>query len=221
MNYLAHAMHFLDRPYFAAGTGVPDWLTVVDRRVRLRSMQVRSFLDHPDRCVAAVAGGVLQHLWDDARFHQSRAFVELSLGLTAMSRDALGGESGFGPAFLGHLLVEVLLDASLATEDPTRLEAYYRTLESVDAGRVQQAVCRMANRPTDRLAELILQFHRQQILSDYLEDGRLWVRLDQVMRRVGFARLPESFRELLPEARVLVDARADELLDGIPSGPPG
>ena len=32
MNYFAHALPFLDRPYFVAGTAVPDWLTVADRR---------------------------------------------------------------------------------------------------------------------------------------------------------------------------------------------
>ena len=32
MNYFAHALPFLDQPYFMAGTAVPDWLTVVDRQ---------------------------------------------------------------------------------------------------------------------------------------------------------------------------------------------
>ena len=109
MNYLAHAIPFLDEPYFAAATGVPDWLTVVDRRMRLRSKQVEPFLEDPDPQVVAVAGGVLQHLRDDIRFHGTRVFSELSLKLTVTARDALGGETGMRPAFLGHLLVEVLL----------------------------------------------------------------------------------------------------------------
>jgi hypothetical protein len=36
--------------------------------------------------------------------------------------------------------------------------------------------------------------------------------LNQVMRRVGLASLPESFLTLLPEARRLVAERAGELL---------
>ena len=37
MNYFAHALPFLDDdPYFVAGTGVPDWLSVADRDVRVR-----------------------------------------------------------------------------------------------------------------------------------------------------------------------------------------
>ena len=37
MNYFAHGYAFLDDPYFLAGTAVPDWLSVIDRRMRARS----------------------------------------------------------------------------------------------------------------------------------------------------------------------------------------
>ena len=29
MNYFAHAIRFLDDPYFLSGTALPDWLSVV------------------------------------------------------------------------------------------------------------------------------------------------------------------------------------------------
>jgi hypothetical protein len=213
MNYLAHALHFLDRPYFAAGTAVPDWLTVADRGARVRQKHAERLSQDPQPEAAALAGGVLQHVRDDRRFHAGRAFAGLALRLSAMARDALGMQ----PAFLGHLLVEVLLDAALLAEDPARLEAYYRALEAVDALLVQQVVNRMTPRPTQRLAPMIGTFRREQILRDYLEDGRLLVRLDQVMRRVKLPSLDEGFRVLLPEARRLVESRKDELLEGIPT----
>jgi hypothetical protein len=217
MNYLAHALHFLDRPYFAAGTAVPDWLTVADRGARVRQKHAERLSQDPQPEAAALAGGILQHVRDDRRFHAGRAFAELSLQLSAMARDALGADGGMQPAFLGHLLVEVLLDAALLAEDPARLEAYYRALEAVDALLVQQVVNRMTPRPTQRLAPMIGTFRREQILQDYLEDGRLFVRLDQVMRRVKLPSLDEGFRVLLPEARLLVESRKDELLEGIPT----
>jgi hypothetical protein len=221
VNYLAHALPFLEDPYFTAGTGVPDWLSVVDRGVRVRATLAEPLLGDGDRATAAVAGGVLQHLRDDARFHESRAFAELMLDLTARARDALGGERGFRPGFLGHLLVEVLLDAALAAEDTRRLDRYYAALEAVDAPFVEQAVNRMARRPTDRLAALIFGFRRHRILWDYLEDGKLLGRLGQVMRRVKMEPLPEDFGRVLPAARRLVAARAGELLEGIPVAGPG
>lgn len=220
MNYFAHALPFLDDPYFAAGTGVPDWLAVIDRRVRVRLNSAERLAGDSDQRTASIAAGVAQHIRDDAYFHASRPFAELSWELTARARDALeGDEPGFRPAFLGHLLVEVLLDASLIAEDPRRLEAYYRLFESVDPGVVQEVVNRMAARPTEQLAPMISEFCRLRILSDYLEDGKLMGRLNQVMRRVKQPELPDDFCRMLPEARRQVDARKSELLEGIPTPP--
>jgi len=220
MNYFAHAQPFLDDVYFAAGTGVPDWLTVADRQVRLRAKHVRPFLEDTDPVTAAVAGGIWQHIRDDAHFHQSRAFAELGLQLTVRVRDALGKEAGFRPSFLGHLLAEVLLDASLIAENPAGLKAYYAVLNSLDAGEIQRAVNRMAPRPTDRLMPMICGFCREQILWDYLEDAKLLVRLNQVMRRMELAVLGDHFRDLLGEARQWVEERKHDLLKGIPTEEP-
>jgi len=217
VNYFAHAYRFLDDGYFVAGTAVPDWLTVVDREVRVRLKHAGAFAEDPDPRIAAVACGLMQHVRDDLCFHQTRAFTELSLELTAVVREVLDGESGMRPGFLGHLLVEVLLDARLIAEDPGRLEAYYGLLDTVDARVVQEAVNRMAPRSTKRLAGMISHFCRERILWDYLEDGKLLVRLNQVMRRVKFAPLPDSFRDVLPDARRRVDRRRAELLEGIPA----
>jgi hypothetical protein len=217
MNYFAHALPFLDRPYFAAGAAVPDWLAVVDRPLRVRRKHAEPLAQSADPHVAAVAGGLLQHLRDDRRFHETRAFAECSLELAAVARRLLGDDAGFPSWLLGHLLVELLLDASLAALYPEQVENYYRALEAVDALVVQQAVNLMAPRPTERLAAMIDGFRRETIVWDYLEDDRLLVRLGQVMRRLGFAPLPAAFAELLPSARRLIDRRREELLSGIPA----
>lgn len=219
MNYFAHALPFLDNPYFAAGTGVPDWLTVVDRQVRVRNKHASPFTRDPDPHVAAVAGGLLQHLRDDLHFHETRAFAETSLELAANFRRVLDPESGFRAGFLGHLLVELLLDASLALDHPSGLDDYYRAMDGVDVLVVQDAVNRMAAKSTTRLAPMIFLFCRERILWDYLEDDKLLVRLNQVMRRVGFDPLPAEVIGLLPASRELIYRRRHDLLDGIPTYP--
>jgi hypothetical protein len=217
MNYFAHARHFLDDPYFVAGTAVPDWLSVSDRQVRLRSRCVAPAIDDADPRVAAIARGVLQHLRDDKQFHGTRAFAETSLALTVLVRDALEAETGFRPSFLGHLLVEVLLDATLIAGSPERLEVYYQSLATVDAGLVQAVVNRLAPRPAERLAVMASRFLQERILSDYAEDGKLMVRLNQVMRRVHCQELPADFPGVLGRARRLVADRREELLEGTPT----
>ena len=217
MNYFAHALPFLDDPYFATATGIPDWLTVVDRKVRVRRKHAEPFLGDANPEMVAIAGGVLQHLRDDAKFHETRAFAELSIDLTVMARNELGADAGFRPAFLGHLLVEVLLDDALIAEYPDQLETYYEVLGQVDPAVIEGAINRMAPKPTERLAWMLERFRLTRVLSDYAEDGKLFVRLNQVMNRVGLNQLPETFCSILPEARRKVAARREELLDGIPA----
>ncbi len=220
MNYFAHALPFLDDdPYFAAATGVPDWLTVADRQVRIRLKHARPFADDPDPQLAAVARGTMQHIRDDYRFHKTRAFFELSLELAGLARRALQSEDGFRSGFLGHLLTELLLDASLVAENPARLEDYYRLMDAIDPAVIQSAVNHIAPQRTERLAVMISEFCRLRILWDYLEDDKLVRRVNQVMRRVKLPELPEAFCEILPEARSKVSARKDELLETVPAPP--
>ena len=218
MNYFSHALPFLADPYFVAGTAVPDWLAVADRGTRVRAKHAEPLAALPYRETAAVARGLLQHFRDDSQFHNTRTFAETTLELSAAIRCVLAADSGFRPGFLGHVLVEVFLDWILAEDNPGGLDAYYRALEAVDPAVVEEAVNLMSARSTDRLAPMIFLFCRERILCDYGQDDKLLLRMNQVMRRVGFPPLPEGIRELFPAARQLVRRRQHELLEGIPAG---
>jgi hypothetical protein len=212
MNYFAHGREFVEDPYFLAGTAVPDWLSVVDRKVRARRHRAALSCDDGDPRVAAVARGIIQHHADDAWFHETQAFGELSWRFTAAVRDVLAPDDSLRPSFLGHILVELLLDDVLIRRDPQQLEQYYAAMESVDSAIVEQVVNRIAERTTDRLAKFIALFCRERFLWDYADDGKLMMRLNQVMSRVGLPPLPSEFRQVLPDARAQVALRADELL---------
>jgi hypothetical protein len=212
MNYFAHGRDYVDDPYLLAGTAVPDWLNVSDRGVRVRSKHAQEHIDAADPQLASLAKGIVQHHRDDAWFHETRAFHETCWRLTALVRDVLAQDDGFRPSFLGHILVEILLDAELIAEQPDRLQAYYQALAQLDASYIQHAVNLMAPRPAERLAELIPLFGREQFLWDYAEDGKLSFRLNQVMRRVTLPPLPDAFRTVLPEARRIVHERKADLL---------
>lgn len=217
MNYFAHGRRFLDDPYFLAGTALPDWLNIVDRRARVRSKQARLFVDDGDPVTAAIARGVVQHHADDAWFHETPSFVALSWELTVLIRDGLPPDAGFRPSFLGHILVEILLDWELTTEDPRQLDRYYQALASLDGALVQAAVDRLGTRPVERLAELIPLFVRERFLFDYGTDDKLLFRLNQVMRRVKLAPLPDEFCALLPAARRRVREERSRLLAAPPT----
>ena len=69
MNFLCHAMPYLDDPLLAVSTGVPDWLSVVDRKIRARGKLARQFFDSDDSELRLVARGVIRHIEDDRWFH--------------------------------------------------------------------------------------------------------------------------------------------------------
>ncbi len=213
MNYFAHGRLVLDQPYVLAGTAVPDWLSVVDRRVRVRSVAARPFLTSSDPIVAQIAAGIVRHHADDDWFHRTRAFAELSWNFTAQLRDRLPRDDGLRPSFLGHILVELLLDAALIEADPQQLDEYYRAMDGLDAERIAAAVNQMAPRPAEQLAAFIPLFSAERFLYDYQQDAKLLYRLNTVMRRVGLPVLPGELCRWFPIARQQVRQRLHELLE--------
>jgi hypothetical protein len=212
MNYFAHGRAYTHDPYFLAGTAIPDWLSIVDRQVRAKPKGARLLVDDADPRVAALARGVLQHHADDDWFHQTTAFNELNVAFTGRIRTILAGDDGYRPAFLGHILVELLLDAVLIDQKPELLDAYYAAMATIEPELVQTCVNRMAAKPTDRLVPLLPRFISERFLYDYADDGKLLHRLNQVMRRVNLPPLPESLLGFFPEARRQIDERHKELL---------
>jgi hypothetical protein len=212
MNYFAQGRTYTDDPYFLVGTAVPDMLNVVDRKIRVRSNQASPYLTAEDGATAAIAAGVVQHHHDDAWFHRTRAFAELSLNFSVAVRDILGGDESFRSHFLGHILVEILLDSELIENDPSQLQLYYDALKCVDASKLADVVTFMSGRHAIGLAWLLPRFIDERFLWDYPEDEKLLKRLNQVMRRVRLPLLPEAFLQLLPGARAQVRMRHEELL---------
>ncbi len=210
MNYLAHARLHLDDPYTAAGTAAPDWMNVVARKAKLRRADL--LRDEADERAVAFSRGVTRHHADDAWFHRNRAFVELSLELTAEVRDAVAPDRGMRPSFVGHVLVELLLDAELMRREPHLLDRYYQVLADASPRLLQQFVNRIATHPVEGLDQFVPLFLAERFLYDYAEDGRLLWRLNRVLQRVQLRTLPETIIKVLARARKKVASRTDELL---------
>lgn len=212
MNYFSHGYQYLDRPHFLIGTAIPDLLSVADRKVRLRSKRVEPFADGSATPHAEFAAGVLRHLHDDHWFHRSDIFVNVTEQLGAWFRAALPPDEGHRPGFLGHIVMELLLDSELIRRHPEKLHEYYRIMDSHDPVWVQNSINLMARDSTDRVAPLLPLFLRERFLWDYLDSRKLFARLNQVMRRIKLNQLPESVVEVLDRGRLLVATHADDLL---------
>ncbi len=221
MNYLAHGWRFAAEPYVLAGTAAPDWLSVINRKIRLRSKTAAEFVADPDPILAAVARGVVQHHIDDGWFHATPAFNELSLAFAVEVRDALPGDEGFRPSFLGHILVELLLDRVITEDHPRRLDDYYAALAFLDPALTESTISRLATQPVPQVAALIPRFIAERFLYDYLDDAKLLTRLNHVMRRVNLPQLPLTLSDLFPSMLRRVRERMTELLTPFPTQQPG
>ncbi|MGV3483547.1 MAG: hypothetical protein ACO1RT_03905 [Planctomycetaceae bacterium] len=216
MNFLSHARAYLDQPYVVAGTAVPDWLSVVDRRIRARCKQAIPLLQSEDPITRDVALGITHHHRDDQWFHGSRLFNELALQLAVELRDQLPGDEGFRPSFVGHILIEILIDATLIAREPQIGTRYYAAIDAVSAEAVQAVVNRVAQSGTRDLAPLISRFASARFLYDYLDNDKLLMRLNQVMLRVGLPLLPRELLPWLASTRHLIDLHCDDLLNPPP-----
>ena len=212
MNYFTHALNHLDRPYFMAGTAIPDWLSVADRKVRLRPRQLDPWLDSSDEIQAAVAGGAMRHLIDDEWFHSTRGFVEVTSELSQLFREQLGPDNQYHCGFMGHVGMELLLDGVLMEIYPERFEDYWKQLQTVDPIQIELNVNRMARLPTERLAWFIDLYRREQFLRGYANDRSLLHRLNQVLLRVKLSPIPEETERVISVGRRLVRHRLRDLL---------
>jgi hypothetical protein len=212
MNYLAHALDCLDDPYQVAGRAVPDWLCLTRPRLRCRARHARPHIQSPCRVTRAVARGVARHHADDGWFHHTAAFGELSLELARRIRRATGDCDGMRPSFVGHILLEMLLDAAIADGQPQLVDRYYAALGAVDPRRVARTVSLLTDGDAVQLEHIVTRFVETEFLYDYAHDELLLYRLNQVMRRVGLPELAPAFVDLLPAARSLVGAGRAALL---------
>jgi hypothetical protein len=216
MNFFAHSLPFLDDPWVVAGVCLPDWLSVINRRVRLRSRKVQPRLDDPDPATARVARGVVQHHLDDEWFHETTEFALLNLDFSIELREEVRLTDSLRTRFVGHILIEMLLDDWLNEVFPGRLEEYYRLLDELPGDQLERIVADLAgvNRAeVDLPVERFLpRFRRERFLFDYRDNERLLFRLNQVMSRVRLSELPAALIGWLPGARERVAELAPRLL---------
>lgn len=212
VNYFTHAIRYLDRPYFAVGVCVPDWLSVVDRKARVRSRHLAAALPELTGENRELAEGIQKHLDDDRWFHGTAAFYRVTGQIARSFRGQLPETDSWKCGFLGHIVMELLLDACLIEQDPQRLDDYYKLMREVDSQRVQQIVSGLATKEVPQMARLIEMFVKERFLEDYLDDEKLLFRLNQVMQRIQLAPLPETILEGLSFGRAIVRSEVHQLL---------
>lgn len=212
MNGFTHALPFLEDAYFAVGCCLPDWLSICDRGCRVREKNAIQFVDDNDPIVSAVAQGIVQHHQDDTWFHATPVFNKLILDFSVELKQLFGNERTMRPGFVGHILVELLLDAFLSSKHPGKMEFFYQQVAEVESKSIQMAINLFATHPTDRLVSEIDRFVIVRYWFDYATDEGVIYRINQVLRRVRLEPLDDRVLDWVPAARRRVYENAAGLL---------
>ncbi len=213
MNCFTHALPSIDNAWVATGCCVPDWLSGVDRKCRVREKKATPFLDHEDEEVAAIARGIVNHHQDDYWFHTNQTFQQLNIKFAVEIRDLLGDQRGMRTGFFAHVLIELFLDAWLQERFPGKLEFYYDQLETIDPEKVQDTVNMIAAKPTDKLAKAIRSVIKERYLFDYVDDDRTLYRINRVLTRIGLDKIDDDILPWMQDARQRVYDDVPKLLD--------
>lgn len=212
MNYLSHAQHFLDRPAFALGTQLPDFLNMVNRRARARSKVAQTFVRAEDTFLADVAAGVVQHHHDDHVFHNSLEFLGLQERLAQHLRVQHPDPRGMRSWFTAHIAIELLLDAAITRRHPDRLERLYEIFQGVDECQFRAAAETLTGRELPNFTDMHQLFLSERFLSDYGTDEGLFYRVNRILQRVGLEPFQTAQIAWVAVARDWVEDRQERLL---------
>jgi hypothetical protein len=207
VNYLAHAIRVLDDPYQVAGTSLPDWLRVVDKRARVKPEGLVARGDVEER----VRDGVVRHHRDDLAFHTNSAFEELTHDAVHAIR-ALSPDPRMRASALGHIVVEMLLDACIEEMKPGATAAYYDALAHVDVDVVVELARRWTGHELQRMPELFARFCAARFLFQYAGDDGVVDALAGVAWRAGISAPPAGSVAVVARLRPRVRDAATDLL---------
>jgi len=154
---------------------------------------------------------VRRHYHDDSWFHSSEAFLRASAEATKRVRATPDYSRELRGWFLGHVLVEMLIDRFLIRLRPSRLDDYYAALDTIDREWLLNTAQPWLTGPASRLGVYFDAFCTHRYLYGYLDDDGLFARLRGLARRVGLPALPDSLARALPDIASMVERQLDEL----------
>ncbi len=212
MNCLAHAIRFLDDEWFMIGTGLPDWLGMADRSVRIRPKHIDPIIEAGESDLASLCLGIRQHWEDDDWFHTTAGFHDVTGRIGAMFKERFDSGDNYRSGFVGHIACELLIDGILAAQNPAALDRYYEIVANIDAKDLQNKINSIGAKQTESMILFLDKYSCEQFLRDYLTDEGLLYRLNRVLARVRLESLPPEAVTVVAESRELVRDELDDLL---------
>ena len=200
MNFLSHFYHEVpcSDPYFVAGVILPDILSNYSHRsgevVKLfvHKLQIP---DSPEQ--ESLQKGVKRHYEIDGYFHESLFFEENTKAISSLIKTRDFGCFEKRLYAVSHVMLEIMLDRKILTEDRAACENMYDMLEKVNSEEITRLIKlnTEATKP-EEVTEHFERFRSLKFIYDYTFGLRLVELMSGLNKRLGNQAFSENDREL-------------------------
>jgi len=212
MNYLTHYLidHKEGNPNYNFGLALPDLINVSKRGWRAES---HSF-PVANKNVNEIWEGYQQHFAADAKFHNSELFEKHSKRLRKEFDQQGLNQQGIRLFFVGHVLLEMLLDRHIVKTRRDMADQFYEQLNLVNDSDIESFFEAAGDKIPDTFLEFFGKFKNSRYLYSYAENHGMFYALNRLLRRTGQPEFePEreaAFNELIKREEI---GMADEIED--------
>jgi|GEM_PF-1624168 len=207
MNLVAH--FYLDRDrvnsYFVVGAATPDLLSIYNSSLRIKARHLKKMDDDQSgRITPPFLAGLQRHFFADGVFHTSPLFQAQTRRISAMLVTYFPDLDIQRKFFVGHILLELMIDKVLIDQHPGILESYYGHFEALQPFRELKKASELAlGHELPNYEAYMTKFLRRQYLYDYANFNHLaWI-LRRILRRVNIRNSQylqtETFMQLMQD----------------------
>lgn len=188
MNLVAH--YYLDRDlvnsYFAVGAATPDLLSIYNSQLRIKQRHLLKLSeDEAGRITPPFLNGLQRHFFADGIFHDSPIFQRETKRISNMLVQYFPDIAIQRKFFIGHILLELMLDKVLIKLHPGILETYYGHFEALQPFRdIRRSLEIALNHQLPNYEAYLTRFLRRKFLYHYADPQHIaWI-LRRILRRV-------------------------------------
>lgn len=188
MNFISH--FYLDRDVqnslFIAGSITPDLMSIYNSGLRIKNSHLKRFHSnlHPDVPESFVRG-LARHFFVDRIFHSSVHFTAETQRISRELAERFPQYDIQRKFFIGHILLELLLDKILIDSHPDLLNEFYAHFSRPEEYLLMQnATAEVSGHDLPKYTSFLKKFYDHKYLRQYQRYEHIVFVLNQILRRV-------------------------------------
>jgi hypothetical protein len=193
MNFISH--FYIDRDVqnslFIVGSITPDLMSIYNSSLRIKKSHLNRFQSnlHPD-VPQSFVDGLARHFFVDRVFHSSVHFQAETQRISRELAQRFPQYDIQRKFFIGHILLELLLDKILIDSNPDLLEDFYAHFSQAEEyPLIQNATAEISGHDLPKYTSFLKKFHDHKYLRQYQKYEHISFVLNHILRRVKITKI--------------------------------